>query len=259
MVGAGQVGARPPSRKRARIAASTASLLHDDESGQSKQIIFSVKAGGVSVPQVRDLIGVLSARKPRSASSFRSTNHQTMLAKPPNPALQINRRHHLSPPANPHHPADSGRQATGVPLHRRDATFKKPAQPPRRRSKLTLPFCPSSNLRGCSVRVPRQVVVRGVRSDFGPGLVSLTRDSRPYSCSRLPLLASSSSVFPLRAQSRRPACSPWPRHLMQPDKRDRAPQLALLQPESTEGSRQSSPISPPLERPARADLRSKPV
>lgn len=33
--------------------------FHDDQSGKSKQILFSVKAGGVQVGQVRDLRGTL--------------------------------------------------------------------------------------------------------------------------------------------------------------------------------------------------------
>ena len=60
----GQVGARPAEQKKGADRGIDGRLyFHDDESGQSKQIIFSVKAGGVSVPQVRDLIGVLTREK----------------------------------------------------------------------------------------------------------------------------------------------------------------------------------------------------
>ncbi|MGA2832785.1 MAG: restriction endonuclease, partial [Terracidiphilus sp.] len=58
------MGARPAEQKKGADRGIDGRLyFHDDESGQSKQIIFSVKAGGVSVPQVRDLIGVLSREK----------------------------------------------------------------------------------------------------------------------------------------------------------------------------------------------------
>ena len=54
----------PPTRKRARIGGIYGRLyFHDDDSGQSKQIIFSVKAGGVTVSQIRDLQGVLGREK----------------------------------------------------------------------------------------------------------------------------------------------------------------------------------------------------
>jgi DNA modification methylase len=56
----GLVGARPAEEKKGADHGIDGRLyFHDDESGTSKQIIFSVKAGGVSVPQIRDLRGVL--------------------------------------------------------------------------------------------------------------------------------------------------------------------------------------------------------
>jgi len=56
----GQVGARPAEQKKGADRGIDGRLyFHDDESGDSKQIIFSVKAGGVTVSQVRDLVGVL--------------------------------------------------------------------------------------------------------------------------------------------------------------------------------------------------------
>jgi hypothetical protein len=46
----GQVGARPPTRRREPTAASTAASTSTTTiPAKSKQIIFSVKAGGVSV------------------------------------------------------------------------------------------------------------------------------------------------------------------------------------------------------------------
>ena len=60
----GQVGARPTDQKKGADRGIDGRLyFHDDDSGKSKQIIFSVKAGGVSVPQVRDLVGVLAREK----------------------------------------------------------------------------------------------------------------------------------------------------------------------------------------------------
>jgi DNA modification methylase len=60
----GQVGARPAEQKKGADRGIDGRLyFHDDDSGQSKQIIFSVKAGGVTVPQVRDLVGVLTREK----------------------------------------------------------------------------------------------------------------------------------------------------------------------------------------------------
>ena len=72
----GQVGARPTDQKKGADRGIDGRLyFHDDDSGKSKQIIFSVKAGGVSVPQVRDLRRrSVDARKPRSASFSASKN-----------------------------------------------------------------------------------------------------------------------------------------------------------------------------------------
>jgi len=58
------VGARPHEKKRGADAGIDGRLyFHDDKSGKSKQIILSVKSGGVSVPFVRDLRGVLDREK----------------------------------------------------------------------------------------------------------------------------------------------------------------------------------------------------
>jgi len=56
----GLVGARPAEQKKGADKGIDGRLyFHDDKSGKTKQIIFSVKGGGVSVPQVRDLRGVI--------------------------------------------------------------------------------------------------------------------------------------------------------------------------------------------------------
>jgi site-specific DNA-methyltransferase (adenine-specific) len=60
----GQVGARPAEQKKGADHGIDGRLyFHDDNSGKSKQIVFSVKAGKVSAPQVRDLVGVLTTEK----------------------------------------------------------------------------------------------------------------------------------------------------------------------------------------------------
>ena len=60
----GQVGARPTDQKKGADRGIDGRLyFHDDETGKSKQIIFSVKAGNVTVSQVRDLRGVLEREK----------------------------------------------------------------------------------------------------------------------------------------------------------------------------------------------------
>ena len=142
----GQVGARPAEQKKGADRGIDGRLyFHDDESGQSKQIIFSVKAGGVSVPQVRDLIGVLSREKAeigvflsfdeptkpmlREAAEsglYKSTDGTTY------PRLQILTIQQILDGKQPEYP-----------LHRRDATFKKaPRSRPAAAQNLTLPLLP---------------------------------------------------------------------------------------------------------------------
>ena len=54
------LGARPVDQKKGADRGIDGRLyFHDDESGKSKQIIFSVKGGGVTDSQLRDLEGVL--------------------------------------------------------------------------------------------------------------------------------------------------------------------------------------------------------
>jgi DNA modification methylase len=59
----GQVGARPTDQKKGADHGIDGRLYFHDDSGLSKQIIFSVKAGHVTVSQVRDLRGVLEREK----------------------------------------------------------------------------------------------------------------------------------------------------------------------------------------------------
>ncbi len=59
----GQVGARPAEQKRGADRGIDGKLYFHDDEGDSKQIIFSVKAGGVTVSQIRDLVGVLDRER----------------------------------------------------------------------------------------------------------------------------------------------------------------------------------------------------
>jgi DNA modification methylase len=143
----GQVGARPADQKKGADRGIDGRLyFHDDDSGQSKQIIFSVKAGGVSVPQVRDLVGVLTREKAEigvflcfeeptkpmlkeaaEAGFYKSSDGTTY------PRLQILTIQQIL----------DGRQPQ-YPLHRRDATFKKaPRTRPAPAENLTLPLLPA--------------------------------------------------------------------------------------------------------------------
>ncbi len=142
----GQVGARPAEQKKGADRGIDGRLyFHDDESGKSKQIIFSVKAGGVTVSQVRDLVGVLDREKAEigvflcfepptkpmlkeaaEAGFYKSTDATTY------PKLQILTIQQIL----------DGRQPE-YPLHRRDATFKKaPRSRPAAAENLTLPLLP---------------------------------------------------------------------------------------------------------------------
>jgi len=142
----GQVGARPAEQKKGADRGIDGRLyFHDDESGQSKQIIFSVKAGSVSVPQVRDLIGVLTREKAEigvflcfeeptkpmlreaaEAGLYKSTDGTTY------PRLQILTIQQILDGKQPEYP-----------LHRRDATFKKaPRSRPDAAKNMTLPLLP---------------------------------------------------------------------------------------------------------------------
>ena len=140
----GQVGARPAEQKKGADRGIDGRLyFHDDQSGQSKQIIFSVKAGGVSVPQVRDLVGVLDREKAQigvflcfeeptkpmlreaaEAGLYKSSDGTTYAR------LQILTIQQILDGQQPDYP-----------LHRRDATFKKaPRSRPAAAENLTLPL-----------------------------------------------------------------------------------------------------------------------
>jgi hypothetical protein len=142
----GQVGARPADQKKGADRGIDGRLyFHDDDSGQSKQIVFSVKAGGVSVPQVRDLVGVLTREKAdigvflcfepptkpmlkeaAEAGFYKSADGTTY------PKLQILTIQQILDGLQPKYP-----------LHRRDATFKKaPRSRPEAARNMTLPLLP---------------------------------------------------------------------------------------------------------------------
>jgi DNA-binding transcriptional MerR regulator len=142
----GQVGARPADQKKGADRGIDGRLyFHDDDSGQSKQIIFSVKAGGVTVSQIRDLVGVLDREKAQigvylcfepptkpmlkeaaEAGFYKSTDGTVY------PKLQILTIQQILDGKQPEYP-----------LHRRDATFKKaPRTRPAAAENLTLPLMP---------------------------------------------------------------------------------------------------------------------
>ena len=142
----GQVGARPADQKKGADHGIDGRLyFHDDDSGKSKQIIFSVKAGGVSVPQVRDLRGVIEREKAEigvflcfeeptkpmlkeaaEAGFYKSSDGSIW------PRLQILTIQQILEGKQPEYPA-----------HRRDATFKKaPRSRPAPAENLTLPLLP---------------------------------------------------------------------------------------------------------------------
>jgi site-specific DNA-methyltransferase (adenine-specific) len=119
--------------------------FHDDQSGNSKQIIFSVKGGGVSVPQIRDLRGVIEREKAEigvflsfeeptkpmlreaaEAGLYKSSDGTTYAR------MQILTIQQILDGKQPEYP-----------LHRRDATFKKaPRSRPDAAKNMTLPLLP---------------------------------------------------------------------------------------------------------------------
>jgi DNA modification methylase len=124
----GQVGARPTEQKKGADRGVDGRLyFFDDNSGISKQIIFSVKAGKVSSPQVRDLVGVLTNEKAEIGVfiTFEKPT-QPMLAAAATagfytssdgtkyPRIQILTIEQILKGTQPKYP-----------LHRADATFKK--------------------------------------------------------------------------------------------------------------------------------------
>ena len=140
----GQVGARPAEQRKGADRGIDGRLyFHDDESGKSKQIIFSVKAGGVTVSQVRDLRGVLDrekaeigvfitfdeptkpmTREAADAGLYTSADRTTY------PRIQILTIQQILDGKQPQYPR-----------HRADATFKKaPRSRPAPAENLTLPL-----------------------------------------------------------------------------------------------------------------------
>jgi hypothetical protein len=137
----GQVGARPTEQKKGADRGIDGRLyFHDDESGKSKQIIFSVKAGGVTVSQVRDLRGVLEREKAEigvficfepptrpmkheasEAGLYTSQDHSTY------PRIQILTIEEILEGKHPDYPR-----------HRADATFKKAPVAKKKGETLTL-------------------------------------------------------------------------------------------------------------------------
>lgn len=116
--------------------------FHDDSSGKSKQILFSVKAGGVTVSQVRDLRGTLEREKAEigvflcfeeptrpmlreaaEAGFYKSADGSSY------PRIQILTIQQILDGKQPEYP-----------LHRRDATFKQAPKARTRSENLTLPL-----------------------------------------------------------------------------------------------------------------------
>ena len=145
----GQVGARPTDQKKGADHGIDGRLyFNDDDSGKSRQIVFSVKAGHVTVPQIRDLRGVLEREKAEigvfltfeeptkpmtkeaAEAGFYSSSDGSKW-----PRLQILTIQQILDGRQPEYPA-----------HRRDATFKKaPRSRPAPAENLTLPLLPGEN------------------------------------------------------------------------------------------------------------------
>jgi hypothetical protein len=144
----GLCGARPAEgvKKGADRGIDGRLYFHDDQSGESKQIIFSVKAGGVTLSQIRDLEGVLDHEKAQigvflcfeeptkpmlrqaaEAGLYKSSDGTSY------PRMQILTFEQLLKGKQPEYP-----------LHRRDATFKKaPRSRPDAATNLNLPLLPA--------------------------------------------------------------------------------------------------------------------
>ena len=142
----GQVGARPTEQKKGADRGIDGRLyFHDDDSGKSKQIIFSVKAGGVTVSQVRDLRGVLDREKAEIGvficfeKPTKQMRHEaneaglyTSVDRSTYPRIQILTIQEILDGKQPDYPR-----------HRVDATFKKaPKVKPEKGETLSLPWEP---------------------------------------------------------------------------------------------------------------------
>ncbi len=139
----GQVGARPAEQKKGADRGIDGRLyFHDDESGKSKQILFSVKAGGVTVNQIRDLrgtmereraeIGVFLCFEEPTRPMLREAAEAGFYVSPDDstyPRIQILTIEEILDGKQPQYP-----------LHRRDATFKKAPRARPQSENLTLPL-----------------------------------------------------------------------------------------------------------------------
>jgi DNA modification methylase len=142
----GLCGARPTEQKKGADRGIDGRLyFHDDESGKSKQILFSVKAGGVTVPQVRDLRGTMEREKAEIGVFL-------CFEKPTKPMVKeaAEAGFYRSPDGSEYPRIQiltieqllDGKQVE-YPLHRRDATFKRaPRQRPDAATNLQLPLAP---------------------------------------------------------------------------------------------------------------------
>ncbi len=139
----GLVGARPAEQKKGADRGIDGRLyFHDDQSGKSKQILFSVKAGGVQVNQVRDLRGTLEREKAEigvflcfeeptrpmlreaaEAGFYRSGDGTTY------PRIQVLTIQQVLEGKQPEYP-----------LHRRDATYKRAPKARKASENLKLPL-----------------------------------------------------------------------------------------------------------------------
>ncbi len=139
----GLVGARPAEQKKGADRGIDGRLyFHDDTSGKSKQILFSVKAGGVQVGQVRDLRGTLERehaeigvflcfeeptkpmlREAAEAGFYRSGDGTTY------PRIQVLTIQQVLDGKQPEYP-----------LHRVDATYKRAPKVTKASENLKLPL-----------------------------------------------------------------------------------------------------------------------
>ncbi len=144
----GEVGARLTEQKKGADRGIDGRLyFHDDTSGKSKQILFSVKAGGVTVSQIRDLRGTLEREKAEigiflcfeeptrpmlreaAEAGLYTSSDGTTYAR-----IQILTIQQILDGKQPDYP-----------LHRADATFKKaPRSRPSAATNLTLPLLPGN-------------------------------------------------------------------------------------------------------------------
>jgi site-specific DNA-methyltransferase (adenine-specific) len=139
----GLVGARPAEQKKGADRGIDGRLyFHDDNSGESKQILFSVKAGGVTVAQIRELRGTLEREKAEIGVFL-------CFEEPTKPMLReaAEARFYTSPDGSTYPRIQvltiqqtlDGHQPK-YPLHRADATFKKAPRARAQAENLILPL-----------------------------------------------------------------------------------------------------------------------